>query len=64
MRGIQTVQRAEEWYSEQLSQVEDITKVPFAKKKTWTTQGHKDTGTQRHRRDIKTQEGHKDTGET
>ena len=61
MRGIQTVQRAEEWYSEQLSQVEDITKVPFAKKKTWTTQGHKDTGTQRHRRDIKTQEGHKDT---
>ena len=29
------------------------------------TRGHKDTaGTQRHRRDTKTQEGHKDTGET
>ena len=56
MRGIQTVQRAEEWYSEQLSQVEDITKVPFAKKKNLDH-----TGTQRHRRDIKTQEGHKDT---
>ena len=50
MRGIQTVQRAEEWYSEQLSQVEDITKVPFAKKKKLgphrdtKIQGHKDTG--------------------
>ena len=28
------------------------------------TQGQKDTGTQRHRRDTKTQEGHKDTGWT
>ena len=75
MRGIQTVQRAEEWYSEQLSQVEDIPKVPFAQKKnldhtgtqryrdTKTQEGHKDTGgTQRHRRDTNTQEGHKDTG--
>ena len=34
MRGIQTVQRAEEWYNEQLSQVHINTKRHKTKRKT------------------------------